>query len=327
MKKSKLKELIRSVPILGKLLVNAHSQMQKLSPAYIFNYHLKPVISQCCVDILRSSIHVKQLTISMDDCTVDTGAARFVWKPSDAYSLLGYPLRGNFEELETDVAIRIAKNCKCFVDVGGNFGWYTCHALGVMPAGSEIHVFEPVPLIREELKKNIALNSREDMKVYVDESCLSDIKGNVTIHVPKQHGAAFASMEIQAYKGGFDLVQAQTITLDEYCRSSSISSVDFLKIDVEGAELKVLQGARDILSRAKKPIILLESYPPLLEPFNCKLSDVLDYVRSFGYEGFMFHHGRLHVLNSENAGLGYDYLFVEAGSQAYFDAHELTKYQ
>lgn len=317
--------MIKSIPILGKLLISAHANLQRLKPEYVANYRLKPIIAQACVTILRRSINVEQIILSKEECIIASAGARFCWNPRDPYSLLGYPLRGDFEELETSVTMEIARQSACFVDVGGNFGWYTCHVMGVLFPGGVIHVFEPVPSIREELKKNIALNARHDVSVIVEENCLSDGSGEVTLHVPKVHGAAFASMEAQDYKGGFDMVLAKTITLDEYCESAGITSVDFLKIDVEGAELKVLHGARGVLSKTKKPVILLESFPPLLEPFNCNLSDVLDYVKSFGYEGFIFHHGRLHALNSENAGKGYDYLFVQPGTQAFVYAQNLSR--
>lgn len=290
--------------------MNVHGKLQKLNINYIYMFRVKPLVVGLCIKVLRSTVKVDRITISKDGCVVDTGIAKFNWDPASSDSLLGYPLRGDFEKTETEVAVAMAKKSKMIVDVGGNFGWFACQLLNVMPSDGQIHIFEPVPQIRKELTKNIEINSRKDATVFLNDCCLSDVEGEVTMHVPKTLGSAFASLAAQDYKGGFDLVVSRAVTLDDYCKQNNIDHIDFLKIDVEGAEFKVLQGSQRMLSAEIKPVILLECFQPLLEPFGRKVADVVNFITELGYKGFVFQQANLIELTPENIGTGYDYLFV-----------------
>src|SRR5262249_54204163 len=148
------------------------------------------------------------------------------------------------------------------------FGWYACHLQASLPTGGEIHVFEPVPAVRMELVENLALNRREDVKTVVSDLCVSDAAGEVVLHVPNKLGSAFASMQPQGYKGGFERIVVQATTLDNYCQLNNIKQVDLLKIDVEGAEWQVLQGARELLAAERKPVVLIESEATILKAFG-----------------------------------------------------------
>jgi hypothetical protein len=69
-------------------------------------------------------------------------------------------------------------------------------------------------------------------------------------------------------------------TLDELCRNGVVRALDFIKCDVEGSELEVLQGASELLNAAR-PGLLLEVSKEASEGVFALLS-------SFGYEGFVY---------------------------------------
>ncbi|OGW51276.1 MAG: hypothetical protein A2078_00970 [Nitrospirae bacterium GWC2_57_9] len=304
-----------------------YRQLTKANPLSLYLYSMKPVLARGIISLLRKTVHFEALTITSSDCIVDTGTAKFYWEPGNAYSMLGYPFRGDFEKTETDITVKIASSARCVVDVGGNFGWFACQWQAVMPAGSQLHVFEPVPAERSRLQKNLALNTRNDVTTIVNDVCLSEAPGEVQLHIPKKLGAAFASMSEQSYGGEFEVVTARSTTLDDYCKNRQLDHIDLLKIDVEGAELLVLRGARTILQAAAKPVILIESQASTIETFGSTVPEVLNFIKSLGYRGFVFQKDRLQELTDRNIETGYNYLFVDeqkAGSLRSFLEKKLT---
>jgi len=310
-----IKDFLKSLPVVGALLVQIQSKLNRLRPSFLYTYTFKPFVISQAIKLLRRMVLVDSIIISRNDCLVDTGSAKFTWRPADPYSLLGYPLRGDFEKIETDIAMAIARQAACIVDVGGNFGWYSCHLQASLPVGGELHVFEPVPAVREELLKNLALNPREGVKTVVTGACLSDAAGEVVLHVPHKHGSAFASLRNQNYDGGFEVVAVQAMTLDSYCRENNITHIDLLKVDVEGAELQVLQGACAMLSAPRKPVLFIESEASIIDVFGHTVQDVIHYIHGFGYCGYIVKNDKLYKLSNENIGIGYDYIFVDPAAE------------
>ncbi len=308
---NRMKRFIKSIPFFGPLSERMYGRFQKLRWTYLYTFVFKRWMIAFFIKRLRTLVKVDGLTISRTTVVVDSGKAKFSWDPGNAYSLLGFPLRGSFESAETELAIKASRKASCIVDVGGNFGWFACQLRMTMPSGGQLHVFEPVPAARKELIKNLDLNPRPDVVTRVSDLCLSDAAGEVTLHVPRSQGSAFASMARQNHPGDVDKFAARATTLDEYCKSHGIQNIDLLKIDVEGAELKVLEGARTVLSADRKPVILVESYPPMARAFGYGVRDVIAYIISLGYTGYVFHDNALVALSGGSDGLGYDYLFLD----------------
>jgi hypothetical protein len=77
-------------------------------------------------------------------------------------------------------------------------------------------------------------------------------------------------------------VYVQATTLDEYCRSHQIDTIDFMKVDVEGAELMVLQGACDILARGRISVMQLE-LNDALKRYGIQRSDIVELLGRHGY--------------------------------------------
>jgi len=305
-----LRTFVKSIPIVGRILYWVHTN-PVISPRHHYLYRVKPFLAKVCIEFLRKYFAFNTLTITRHDCQLDNGVANFYWEPGNAYSLLGYPLRGDFETIETEVALAFARDAGCIVDVGGNFGWYACQLRNVMPKGGEIHIFEPVPHERDRLQNNLALNPRGDVKTVINDVCLSDIPGDVILYVPNRLGAAFASLAAQQYDSDFSKIATKAIALDAYCQDNSINCIDLMKIDVEGAEFKVLHGAFSILSQECKPAILVESSQSMIAAFGSTVQDVIAFLQNLGYRGHVFQDGSLLPLDVVIQFKGYDFLFID----------------
>ena len=143
----------------------------------------------------------------------------------------------------------VHSNC---IDVGAHNGQVTDWFLKFCPQGMH-YSFEPIPFLFEELKKKY--RNIKNCKVF--ELALSDEKGissfNYVISNP-----AYSGLKKRVYdrKNEKDTtIEVHTDTLDN-CVPPGIK-IDFIKIDVEGAEMKVLQGAKKILTN-DHPILVFE---------------------------------------------------------------------
>ena len=141
------------------------------------------------------------------------------------------------------------------VDVGAHIGLYTLKsAKDVGPNGRVISV-EPDPQSFRILKDNIAQNHLDN--VIVVNAALSDVSGQKQFFACTDPSLSGFELQPDALLREVTVVRA--MTLDELLRSCGISQVDWIKIDVEGAETKVLQGGRCLLENSKNLKIIVES--------------------------------------------------------------------
>src|SRR5262249_52769670 len=141
-----------------------------------------------------------------------------------------------------------------FVDVGANIGYHALCVAGSCP-GTRVVCFEPNPFVREELARNVALNSGAD--VIIRGCALGDQVGTVDLHA--QTGRAYnrgASSVLRNYNLGarFVKVAVELSTLDDEFPDAQ---VDVVKIDTEGLEAAVLCGAHKLIARCR-PVVVFE---------------------------------------------------------------------
>lgn len=160
---------------------------------------------------------------------------------------------------------------KLFVDVGGHIGLYAICGAQRMPANGKVVVFEPLPNNREFLKKNIRLNKMGE-KIEVREFAIGDRSGTAFMNEKESQAS------IQESGGACVRIS----TLDEQFPSETL---DVLKIDVEGAEEKVLLGAGRLLAdpQRKPKSIFIEVHPYAWGAFGTKSEGLVKILRDAGY--------------------------------------------
>lgn len=130
-------------------------------------------------------------------------------------------------------------------DVGANIGEYSGYALKACPT-SIVYSFEPVPNTFRQLQRN--LNSYKNVHVFC--TGLSDYKGSSIFYYVRKDSGCSGLFErnlplTPTYKPKPIIVSVTT--LDDFCSAHAISSINFLKIDTEGAEHAILNGAQGLL--------------------------------------------------------------------------------
>jgi len=187
-------------------------------------------------------------------------------------------------EAELKLLDKIVRQNDHTVDIGGNRGLY---AYLLCRIGAKVDVFEPNPRCFEILSAWAA--NKKQVNVY--SVALSNIEGKANLHIPidkrgEEHDAS-ASMENTAFLISRDqLVSLRT--LDSY----RFEEVDFIKIDVEGHEYKVIEGAASTISKSK-PALLIE----IEQRHNTRtINEIFEKVSGFGYQGFFLEGERLVTL-------------------------------
>lgn len=190
-------------------------------------------------------------------------------------------------------------------DVGANIGQFAAEARKALPT-AEIFSFEPHPRSFEKLA-----GSQADGRMFCYHLALSDVVGEVDFHEYSREGegshlnslvpdARFSTRF--GYKSS--PIKVRSSTLDRFCAAENIDRIDFLKVDVEGAELSVLKGAEVMLARGRILAAYLEfnDLEPAENASGGSLLPLARYLGQFGlryactYTDFLLSGNELHVV-------------------------------
>ena len=184
---------------------------------------------------------------------------------------------------------RFLKEGMVVFDLGANLGQYTLLAAKCVGRKGRVYSFEPSSRMFGELEFNVRLNGLLDVCV-LNRAAVSDATGMARLSRYEEGAEVFGSIGSHKRKEasiiGYE--EVRTITLDDYIKDTGINRVDFMKIDIEGAELLALRGARNLLSRSDSPAILLEVEDVNTSGFGYKAIEIWDYLRSLGYRMYSF---------------------------------------
>lgn len=170
--------------------------------------------------------------------------------------------RDYFEIRNLDRAKKYMKTDGIFLDIGANIGNHTLFFCNECRA-KKVYAFEPVKKTYKILKRNIVLNQLQD-KVITYNSALGQCFSKGGIIYAEDSGGN----RVKEEAGG----EVKIEPLDSF----KIARIDFIKIDVEGYEERVLEGARETL-RSNRPVIMIEI-------FDDNYSRVDGLLSSLGYE-------------------------------------------
>jgi FkbM family methyltransferase len=192
-------------------------------------------------------------------------------------------LSGRYEPSTMHVMQRLLPEGGCFVDVGGNAGMFSLAAAAKVGVAGSVYVFEPSPREYKALRRNVELNALSNVTTL--QQALSDSSGTTALRIAEVWhsghntlGEAFAYEDVETT----DHVVVQMTTLDEFARDLSMDRLDLIKIDVEGAELKVLRGGRETLTRMR-PVVILELFDAALRKSGASADAVRAFFDDIGY--------------------------------------------
>jgi len=162
-------------------------------------------------------------------------------------------------------------------DVGANFGHYSITLADALARNCIVHAFEPFPPNIARLKANIALNMLEKT-IAIHEVGLSDSVG-IGVMTTRIDNSGAATLAETGKTGGS---QVAVTTLDDFCFDHNIDRIDFIKIDIEGYEERLLAGGVDTFRR-HQPLVMIELDPPKLLRAGSSVEKLVTQLHQFGY--------------------------------------------
>ncbi len=184
---------------------------------------------------------------------------------------------GTYEPHESKLVRSYLSPGITFVDVGANFGYYSLMAASAVGPSGHVFSFEPNPEICDHLRGTIRENKIAN--ITVEQAGVSDEAGWSELFLPIQRGNNTATMVPNA--GGHP-VRVPVVTLDEYLDRSHITRVDFLKIDVDGFEPRIIRGAQAAIRAKRIKAVLCEFCGEWLRAVGTTPRAHYDQLRSLG---------------------------------------------
>ena len=181
---------------------------------------------------------------------------------------------GCFEPMTTKVINKFVKKDMTVLDIGANIGCHTLRFAKLVGQNGKVIAFEPMSWAFSKLKNNIALNKFDNITAEkIVLSSVSQLSQPVCFRT---------SWRIDGKTVNNNTEYVDTLTLDEYIEEKKITNIDFIKLDVDGYEYKVLFGARKSLQKFR-PLILIELGKYTLEGVGDNLENLIDLLILFNY--------------------------------------------
>jgi FkbM family methyltransferase len=143
------------------------------------------------------------------------------------------------------------------LDIGAQSGFYSLLLSKLVGPGGMVFAFEPLPANFRILEENVRLNNIQN--VMIRREAVSDRSGEISFKFPHEETSLVAGPTIESDDLG--TFQVPSICLDDFVRQTG-HSVQFIKMDVEGAETAVLRGAVQTLRTFHPPMIVELHYDP-----------------------------------------------------------------
>ena len=210
------------------------------------------------------------------------GYELLIWANEDIGKSLMFARRHEMDEVH--YFQNTIKDGAICLDVGANIGYFSMLFSQLSGARGKVYAFEP--LKRNFLAIELAAEVNHFNNISVFQGVASNVEGFLSITIPEGDGA-YARI---TNRGQDELtVAVPSISLDSFVIKNSISKIDAIKIDVEGAELLVLQGAERVLSDpALRPsVLMVELVSDMLKAHSATISMVLEYMYKFSYKPYI----------------------------------------
>ena len=149
-----------------------------------------------------------------------------------------------------------------FLDIGGNVGYTALVGAAAVGFSGKVHTFEPCARTFAELQANVALNPR--LNVIAHRCAVSDQAGSARLYTMSDNELAQASFIEKDGVCGSEVVEM--VSFDEIAAMVDLSSVDAIKIDVEGAEASVIRSLRQHATALKPSCAIFVETTPHDDP-------------------------------------------------------------
>lgn len=195
----------------------------------------------------------------------------------DPIDLLGLKASGIWEPLETDLVTREVRRGDVVLDIGAHIGYYSLIFARLVGSEGRVFAFEPDPDNFALLNKNVRINGYRNVTLV--RKAVADRTGKVRLYVSEENNGDHRTYDS---KDGRKSIEVKCVQLDEYFRDYG-ERIDFIKMDIQGAEPGAIRGMSSLLERSKNPRMVVEFWPFGLKRFGVGAEGFLRLLNGHGY--------------------------------------------
>ena len=197
-------------------------------------------------------------------------------------------LQGGFEPETIKTYKKYVAPGSVVLDIGANIGAHTLPLAKMVGDTGKVIAFEPTDYAFGKLKKNLSLNGALASRVTAIQALLV---GTLSEEIPEAIPSSWPLERISDKEGVSHPIHGGTfnslsgavpIRLDDWFEKNSVDRIDFIKMDVDGYEIGVLEGASQTLAK-HHPVIVMEFAPYIFEERGRKFSELVDFLRGHNY--------------------------------------------
>jgi FkbM family methyltransferase len=187
----------------------------------------------------------------------------------------------DFEPKESKMMHKLFEGCEAFYDIGANIGWHSLN-LSAKFRDAMFYCFEPIPSTYNHLLSNIKLNAFENITTF--NLALSNSNSSKNYYFYEACSGNASAVDLTG-REDVSTVECPQATLDAFLSEGKVPPPDFIKCDVEGAELFVFEGALETL-KAHPPIVMAEILRKWSAKYGYNPNQIFDLFFSLGYHAF-----------------------------------------
>lgn len=218
-----------------------------------------------------------QVVVVADE-VVDVRGAKMVLDPEDTVVSRVIKRDGIWEPLETELFERELRPGDVVVDAGANLGYYTLIASRKVGPTGHVFAFEPEPRAFALLQRNVELNDLRNVTLV--PKALGRAPGTLKLYLaPRNRG----DHRVYDPSGKRESIEVEVVRLDDALRERDVDHVDFMKIDTQGAECAILDGAGELLGASRELAVVLEFTPSALTALGDDPRACLERLTKHGY--------------------------------------------
>lgn len=183
----------------------------------------------------------------------------------------------NYEQTNKKIIASHLKDGDVFFDVGANIGLFSLYLKQIYPK-LECHLFEPFPTLYKCLNLTVKNSKIENFHVSNFALCNENKELEFFVDTFNDGGHSLKSESISHRSKKGESVKAQGKKLDSFIVENNISRLDFIKVDIQGAEIEFLKGARESIKKLRPKM--------MVEINNDNLQEFVDIIAALKYEVF-----------------------------------------
>jgi FkbM family methyltransferase len=190
------------------------------------------------------------------------------------YRILYKYYKNQNDKFEIELLEKIIRPGFNIIDIGANIGFYSLLFTNLTGKKGNVHCFEPDLTNFNHLKKAV----KKSTNVIINNKAISDRDGLLTFYTSHRLNVDHRTYPVEKYKSTY---QVDSISIDKYIDSKY--KVDFIKMDIQGAEFPAFKGMEATLRNNQDIIVFMEIMPSGLKSFGVTVNTVISYIRSLGF--------------------------------------------